>query len=134
MKNEKSITATAMTKAQFHADERAVMFFTGMGVEELTDYKLDVGKRWLVLFCINKMGLNKKAAEVLWLEPLLLQWWNYEWRRMDRFVIIPMLHKIMDAERCDVYKAMHEGIFLSEHPSNATLLESLGRLVKQMDN
>lgn len=129
MKNANGVSHTGRIKAQFHSDELSVLFFTGMSLESLTDFKLDTGKRWLMLYA-TKQGLGENAEE-LWKEPLLLQWWNLEWRRMDHFIILPMLHKIVEAEREEVYKAMHCDVFLSEHPNHTLLELSLMRVLKK---
>jgi hypothetical protein len=132
MKNKNSVSHTATVRGQFHADELAVLFFTGLTLEGLTDLKLDMGKEWLMKYCCREIGLSEKAAMELWMEPLLMQWWNLEWRRMDHFIILPMLHKIVDQERGAVYEAMHGEVFLSDHPNYRLMELSLLRVCKNI--
>ncbi len=130
MKNQTGVSHTARVRAQFHSDELSIMFFTGMSVQSLTDFKLDAGKEWLMKYCLRNGVCGQEEAEEIWKEPLLLQWWNLEWRRMDHYIILPMLHKVVSQEREAVYKEMHCEVFLDEHP-NYTILElSLMRILK----
>ena len=129
MRNDKGVTHTARIRAQFHNDELGIMFFTGMTLESLTDFKLDTGKEWLVKYCRSSAVLTMTEAEELWMEPLLLQWWNLEWRRMDHYIILPIIHKIVQQEREAVYREMHCEVFLSEHPNYKLLEASLFRVM-----
>lgn len=109
------VTHTRRVRSQFDADEKSVLFFTGMTLAELWDYKMDMGREWLMKYCMRN-GMGKEVAEVLWQEPILLQWWNLEWRKMDRFTILPMLHLIVPEKCADMYKEMHLDVFHSSHP------------------
>ena len=130
MRNAKGVSDTGKIRAQFNADEHAILFFTGMTHTELTDFKMDCGQRWISLYCMSHAGFTKEEAESMWMEAELLQWWNLEWRRMDHFVILPILHKIVEAEREAVYKAMHTDVFLEHHPNYKTLELALYHLRK----
>jgi hypothetical protein len=131
MRNAKGVTHTARVRAQFHSDELAVLFFTGMTLETLTDLKLDAGKQWITKYCREQEGMSKGDAEEIWVEPDILQWWNLEWRRMDHYVILPILHKIVAGEREAVYRNMHTDIFLSTHPQFQVLELSLMRMMQR---
>lgn len=132
MRNATGVSHTASVRGQFHADELSVLFFTGMTVESLTDFKLDTGREWLMKYCTGQAGFSWQDAAEMWKEPQLLQWWNLEWRRMDHFIILPMLHKIVEQERGEVYRAMHTDVFLSKHPNNVILQLSLARVLGRM--
>ncbi len=132
MRHAKRVTHTATIRGQFHADEQAVLWFTGMTVDALTDFKLDTGREWLMKYCTSSQGIPRQEAAELWQEPLLLQWWNLEWKRMDHFIILPILHKIVEQEREAVYKDMHIGVFLSTHPNYRIMELSLARVLSKM--
>ena len=132
MRNANGVTETGRQRGQFHADEAAVMFFTGMSKQELTDYKLDCGKEWLIKFMTTGKWFSEADAEELWKEPLLLQWWHLEWRKMDHHIILPMIHKVVEAEREAVYREFHEAIFLPEHPNHRVLVKGLEHVVGMM--
>ena len=131
MKHESNVTHTRTMRGQYESDEHAVLFFTGMTLEALTDFKLDTGKEWIISYCLKNGVCGTLGAEELWMEPLLLQWWNLEWRRMDHWVILPMLHKVVHAERESVYREMHRGVMDDHHPSNSMLELALFRCFKQ---
>ena len=132
MRNARGITHTARIRAQFHADELAILFFTGMTVEALTDFKLDTGKEWLIKYCMRVEHFSQAEAQEMWKEPLLLQWWNLEWLRMDHYIILPIIHKIVEQEREAVYREMHCEVFLSQHPNYKLLEISLTRVLAKM--
>jgi len=121
-------------RGQFNSDELSVLFFTGMTVGELIDYKLDMAKRWLVRYCVEVYGFSEQTANQLSLEPELLRWWNLHWKRFDHYYILPMLHKVVEAERENVYRAMHEEIFDGQHPSYELMKISLNKMLAGNNN
>lgn len=122
MRNDKGVTHTGRWRAQYDADELAVLALTGMSLGELVDLKTDTGKRWLMIYAMNNCGYTASDAEEMWKEPILLQWWNTEWRRMDHFVLLKVLHLIPPNERATFYRDTHLEVYMESHP-NYKLME-----------
>jgi hypothetical protein len=132
--SQDAITHTRQVRSQFKSDEQAILFFTGMNLEALTDYKMDAGKEWISKYLLMH-HFGKDEIEELWKEAVLLQWWNLQWRKMDHYIILPILHKVMAQEREAVYKQMHNDVYLSTHPNykllELALINVLARLQKE---
>ncbi|PQJ09530.1 hypothetical protein CJD36_020035 [Flavipsychrobacter stenotrophus] len=124
MRNAKKVSKTGYWRAQFKADEAAVMQFTGLMPEQLLNLKLDMGREWLVKN-LHKAGISQRESESLWMEPKVLRWWNLNWRQYDHWTILPFLHKVTINERYNVYHDMHLNVFREDHPTYLTLLEQL---------
>lgn len=124
MRNKNGVSHTGRVRGQFHADEASVLFFTGMDLNELTDLKMDMGKEWIMKHC-KENGISDVEAEEMWKEEQLLQWWNLQWKRMDHYVILPILHRFESKDAAEVYKEMHYALFLADHPNYQMLVVSL---------
>ncbi len=124
MKQQKKVSHTAYWRALYEADERAVLFFTGMTDGELMDMKLDMGQEWLVKH-LAIGGINKEVVAVLWKRERMLKWWNLNWRQYDHFYVLPYLHKVTDGERLNVYRDMHLNVFSKDHPQYQVLHDQL---------
>ena len=124
MKNAKKVSHTAFWRAQHEHNQNAVLFFTGMNLEELVNLKMDMGKEWLTKH-LRHHGFTNVACEEIWKERKVLQWWNLNWRQYDHWTILPFLHKVTEGERYNVYKDMHSNVFRESHPENLALQEQL---------
>ncbi len=124
MHTSHNITHVATVRGQNHADELAVLWFTGMTKDELFDLKYDMGKRWVVwwiwrCYCLahtpdegnNDRKEMELAAEEFYTFKEVLQLWQLEWQRMDREVIAPFMHKWIGADAMDIYRDMHLQVF-----------------------
>ncbi|NDC41257.1 MAG: hypothetical protein EBZ77_06875 [Chitinophagia bacterium] len=128
---------TAQWRAQFRANEMAVLFFTGMSQTELYDFASDMAAKWLtkvVADVLDFAGVTEADAANMWLQnDELLKWWWLQWRRFDHYIVIPMLHKVVEAERENVYRQLHQGILDGQHPQYNALLKSFWFTLKNAD-
>jgi hypothetical protein len=122
-------TNTGRWRGQFHADEAAVLYYTGFTLVELTDLKLDLAKRWLTLYAADYFGMGESNVGDLWQSPELLRWWNLHWRRHDHYYVLPVLHRLCVEERAAVYRELHEEVFDRQYPTCGAMLVSLMRLM-----
>lgn len=117
MRNANGVTHTGYVRgAVFTNDERQVLFFTGMDLNQYYDMKYDMGRRWLHNWCVG-YGFTPEEAVSLWWEKEIMRVWNNRWKVMDHMEIVPQLHRVIPAERLNFYRDMHLGIFQKENPN-----------------
>lgn len=129
MKNSEKVSSTGYWRSQFKADATAVMHFTGMNEGELLDMKMDMGKAWLTKH-LQEHFFSAEQVAAMWMDKRVLQWWNLNWRQYDHYTILPILHKITEGERYNVYQDMHMNVFREDHPQNLALLEQLSGVLE----
>ena len=132
MKHANSIPYTGKLRGQFHADELAVLFFTQMTEGELFDLKHDMGCRWLMVLFLNN-GLPSEAAMKWWKEPEIMQVWNLHWMNTDHRWIQPILHKVIEQERQEVYRDMHLVVFDETSDDYTILAMSIYRTMERIN-
>ena len=68
----------------------------------------------------------------MWAVSEIKQVWDKHWRRMDREVLLPILYKVVDAERENVYRDAHLDVFDCKHTYSIILQKSIVNMIRYL--